>query len=588
MTPRLKIIIFIICCIIAASSSNGSANEIITAVVLRDLTPVSFWDQKVDRANGFGVDLADAIAARAGLKVRYLVVNNWQEAEDAIKEGRADICPILVTTEARKKQFFFTAHTETSGITITVRANSNINNLGDLKGHVAGTLRASQVIPILDKHPEIIPAIYDSSQIAVLELIAGRIDAYLGPDNVVLKIVREAGISDQIRIVQPPLAEIKRAIAVSKNREELFKLLDHHTREFVASPEYRAIYTKWYGAPPPFWSTQRVVALIGILFGITATIFLIWRYRLMQVTIQERTRTADELHSKAVQLEEEISERQKVQESLHYKTLQLEDEIAERQKIQESLKQLNDDLETHITAAVADMRKKDELLIHQSRLAAMGELLTSIAHQWRQPLNNVAVCIQSIQYLYQQNELTEEEMSQQIGMVMDMLRYMSGTIDDFRNFFRQDREQQMFSVEEVVRRTVALIGSALDSNRIMVEIDGEKGVYAQGFPNEYAQALINILYNARDVLIDRGVAEPKIEISIGTDNGRSRVTVLDNAGGIPVEIMPQLFDPYFTTKGPATGTGIGLYMARTLIERNMGGSITARNLNGGAAFTILL
>ena len=554
--------------LLCSSLSYGADGNTITAVILRDLQPISYWDQKQGKPDGFAVDMTNAIAASAGMQVRYLTVNNWQEAEDALKEGRADICPILVVNEERKKQFLFTGYTETSGVTINIRSKSgHINSLSDLQGRTAGTLRASQGVPILRNNPGITPVFYDSYQMAILELVAGKIDAFIGPDNVVLKITREAGIADQIKILHPPLAEIKRAIAVNSSNPELLARLAPLTSEFVTSPTYQKLYTKWYGSPPAFWTTRRVMIAIGSVLVISITVLAIWRYRLMQLTVAERTRSAAALHEKAIELEQEI---------------------AERQKAQEALELLNATLEERIQQTIAELRTKDDLLIHQNRLAAMGELLTSIAHQWRQPLNNIAICIQTLQFLHQQQELTEEEMDQQIRTVMDLLTYMSHTIDDFRKFFREDREEYEFVLREVVERSLNLIKAALAANDIQVTVEGDETVRAMGHPNEYSHALMNILHNARDILLERQVADPRIRVAIFNEQGRSVVTVQDNGGGIPDAIMPQIFDPYFTTKGPAVGTGIGLYMARTLIERNMGGRLTARNVDGGAEFRIEL
>ena len=249
---------------------------------------------------------------------------------------------------------------------------------------------------------------------------------------------------------------------------------------------------------------------------------------------------------------------------------------------------LNQSLEERIESAIAELRKKDNLLIQQSRLAAMGELLNSIAHQWRQPLNNIAVYIQTMQYLNSIGELTQEEIDHDIKAVMDILLYMSQTIDDFRSFFVKDRSKREFVLQEVVEKTLHLTKSAFIDKNITVSLEADPDVCATGYPNEYAQALLNILYNARDALLERAVAVPRIEITIKRTEGRSLVTVQDNGGGIVAEVMPRIFEPYFSTKGPSQGTGIGLYMAKTIIEHNMGGKLTASNTGTGAEFSIEL
>lgn len=288
------------------------------------------------------------------------------------------------------------------------------------------------------------------------------------------------------------------------------------------------------------------------------------------------------------QLRQEIEERKIIEDTLHEQAALLEEEVAERQKTQEELNLLNVRLEERIESAIAELRQKDNLLMHQSRLAAMGELLNSIAHQWRQPLNNIAAYIQNIQYLNRIGELTQEEMDRDIKEVMEILLYMSHTIDDFRAFFSKDRSKREFVVQEVVEKTLNLSKSALDDKNIKVSLQADPDVRATGYPNEYAQALLNILYNARDVLLERSVIEPRIEITISRTEERSLVTVQDNGGGIGAAVMPHIFEPYFSTKGPSQGTGIGLYMARTIIEHNMGGRLSAVNTANGAEFRIEL
>ncbi len=287
-------------------------------------------------------------------------------------------------------------------------------------------------------------------------------------------------------------------------------------------------------------------------------------------------------------LREEIEERRRMEDTLHEQATLLEDEIAQRQRTQEELQLLNNTLEERVTTAVAELRHKEDLLLQQNRLAAMGELLTSIAHQWRQPLNNIAAYIQNMQFLSGQGELTKEEMNRDITAVMDILLAMSHTIDDFRSFFLKDRTQREFVLAEIVDKTLNMIRSALDDSGIRLSVTATPDIRALGYPNEYAQTLMNIIYNARDVLVERGIAEPEICIAISQQSNRSLLTVSDNAGGVPEQILPQIFEPYFTTKGPGKGTGLGLYMAKIMIERNMGGSLTVRNLAAGAEFRIEL
>lgn len=295
----------------------------------------------------------------------------------------------------------------------------------------------------------------------------------------------------------------------------------------------------------------------------------------------------------AIECVRDITARIKMEETLHEQTKLLEQEIMVRKCAQEALavkqrelEEFNDQLANRVEEAVAELRNKDQMLIQQNRLAAMGEMINYIAHQWRQPLNNIGLIVQNIQASSECGDLTIDGMEREVGTVMQLIRHMSRTINDFSNFFHQDKEKESFVVDQVVNRSLELIVATLEKHHISVEISSEGPVTAFGYQNEYAQVLLNIIANARDVLAEKRAADGRIAISVASQNGRSLVTIRDNGGGIADEILPRIFDPYFTTKEPGKGTGIGLYMSKVIIEQNMGGRLTATNVEGGAEFRI--
>jgi PAS domain S-box-containing protein len=309
--------------------------------------------------------------------------------------------------------------------------------------------------------------------------------------------------------------------------------------------------------------------------------------------ITARKAAEEEIHQQAIILEEEVAERQQAQEELQEQASLLEEEALDRQQAQESLavkqqqlEALNASLEQTIADAVADLRHKDQILIQQGRLAAMGEMIHNIAHQWRQPLNNVGLIVQNLQLSFQDGSLSNDEIDKEISAAMNHIVHMSRTIDDFRNFFSVDKEKHGFVVNNAVSHALDFIGATLVNCNIQVDVQAAEVVTASGFQNEFAQVLLNILSNARDVLVERKIVEPIIRVAITSENGRSVVTVSDNGGGIADHVLPKIFDPYFTTKEQGKGTGIGLYMSKAIIEQNMDGRLTVRNADGGAEFRI--
>lgn len=256
-------------------------------------------------------------------------------------------------------------------------------------------------------------------------------------------------------------------------------------------------------------------------------------------------------------------------------------------KKQRQLEELNLNLEERIAEAVSDLRRKDQMLVQQGRQAAMGEMIGNIAHQWRQPLNSLGLIVQELRLTYGREDFNKDTLDASVKKAMALINHMSGTIEDFRNYFKPDQSKMRFSVKQAIDKTLALVESSLESLSISVELVEIDDVYINGYANEFSQVLLNILLNSRDAFQDRSIDLRRvITIRLFADNQRSVLSIADNAGGIPEDIIDKIFDPYFTTKGPDKGTGIGLYMAKNIIEKNMGGRLTVSNTPDGAVFRI--
>jgi PAS domain S-box-containing protein len=281
----------------------------------------------------------------------------------------------------------------------------------------------------------------------------------------------------------------------------------------------------------------------------------------------------------------DVTDRKRAQkeiEELNRNIAMRADEIEEANR---QLEKLNNSLEEMLREEVAKSRQKDFLMIQQSRQAAMGEMIGNIAHQWRQPLNAIGLYIQDLQDSFEHGELTEEYLNSSVGQAMDIVSHMSQTINDFRNFFKPDKEVLNFSVKDVIQRVLNFVSHSFKDSGVRLDVEMRDDIFINGLPNEYSQVILNILNNAREALVERKVAAPMVKIQLSWAGDKSIVTISDNAGGIPVEIMDRIFDPYFTTKG-AGGTGIGLYISKTIIEQNMNGILTVRNCGEGAEFRI--
>jgi len=293
---------------------------------------------------------------------------------------------------------------------------------------------------------------------------------------------------------------------------------------------------------------------------------------------------------------QDITARKVAEEALQDKTHQLED--------------LTRNLEQKVAAEIASRSRNEQLLVQQSKMAAMGEMLGAIAHQWRQPLNTLGMCVQNIGDVCAQGDLDRPYIDKTIRKSMDQIRHMSATIDDFRNFFLPDKERSRFDAMAAVGDVLSLLSAQLTANGIgfrltchthgrsferlgELEVCPEKTI--DGFRNEFGHVILNLVINARDAIAarreaarDKAPGTGLITFDFFNRDGTVVIEVGDSGSGISEAIMPRIFEPYFTSKDASKGTGIGLYMSKIMIEDHMKGSLGARNGPAGAVFSITL
>ena len=246
------------------------------------------------------------------------------------------------------------------------------------------------------------------------------------------------------------------------------------------------------------------------------------------------------------------------------------------------INKLNANLTIEIKKALEENTKQLEILQYQNKMASMGEMIGAIAHQWRQPLTAISTSIQNLKYDFKDGHLLDETfIKEYIEKNKKTIKFMSKTIDDFRSFFRVDKEKVDFNIKETTQSVVDMQLAQLKYHNILLTIDGDEFIYS-GFQSEYQQVILNIINNAKDALIENNIENPIIDIKLE----KNIITIQDNAGGIPNDIINRIFEPYFTTKEQGKGTGMGLYMSKMIIDGNMGGELTVINNNIGAKFTI--
>ena len=249
-----------------------------------------------------------------------------------------------------------------------------------------------------------------------------------------------------------------------------------------------------------------------------------------------------------------------------------------------------------ITIHINEKAKQQNIIAQQSKMAAMGEMIGNIAHQWRQPLSSISTTATGMKLQKEMNILEDNFLIHGLEQINKSVQYLSNTIDDFRNFFKPNKNKIKFKIQETIDKVINLVDSQFKSNGIKIIKSGDD-LTINNFENELIQVIINILNNSRDELIKKDSNYEKlIFINVSKDKKNLLLEINDNAGGIPEDIIGRIFEPYFTTKYQSQGTGIGLYMSSEIIHKSMNGKISVKNITfdyeeksyEGALFSVLI
>lgn len=257
-------------------------------------------------------------------------------------------------------------------------------------------------------------------------------------------------------------------------------------------------------------------------------------------------------------------------------------------KAEKALVELNLTLEERIADEVEKNREKDQQLMHQSRLASMGEMISMIAHQWRQPLSAISSTAQGLSLKLSFNKFDAELFTCKLDDINKYAQHLSQTIDDFRQFFKPSKEKKETTTEEIILKVLGIIKTALENKNIILITHFEANISIATYPNELMQVILNLIKNAEDILYDNRVNNPWIKIITYKTDMTLCISVSDNGGGVPSDILPRIFEPYFSTKAKKDGTGLGLYMSQKIVEEHCGGILQVLNTQDGAVFTIVL
>lgn len=255
---------------------------------------------------------------------------------------------------------------------------------------------------------------------------------------------------------------------------------------------------------------------------------------------------------------------------------------------QYSNKKINSELNKKVEEEIQKSREKDQMIFEQSKFISMGEMMENIAHQWRQPLSQINSSVLVIDDVLYEKKCKSAVIEEKLLEIESLTKYMSNTIDDFRDFFDQNKESKIISLRDLIDKSIYIVQGTYKAHSIELIKNIDKDYEWSGYPSELQQVLVVILNNAKDMFILRNIFKPKVIVDIKIEEEEFFISICDNAGGIKNKIIEKIFDPYFTTKHESQGTGLGLYLSKKIIEESMHGKLEVQNNKNGACFKIIL
>lgn len=516
------------------------AHPVIRVGIDQHWPPIESVDEK-GRMSGVSASYLALLEKRLG--VRFEVDysrSHWSDSMRSVQNKEIDMLSCAAITDKRRESLVFSRPYLKQSIVIVADGDVGfVNDLGDLKGKKVAVVRSYASEELLRTYyPDIIPVIVDTSLEALQKVASGEAYACIEGLGVASYLMERHNLK-QLKVVGETPYRYELAFAFRNDWGMLASITDKVLASITPS-EYQEIHGKWLMVDHFEPINYRIVWSI---VGFMAILFILIAYKNYRLDVLVRQRT-DELETFNQRLQEEIEK------------------------------------------AVEKNRKQEKLLMQQAKMAEIGSMLESIAHQWRQPLNILGLSMTRLNL----NSALEgnSESAKVIEIAEAQIEYMSQTIDDFRNFFKQDKDQIMVNIYGLINDVEALLGPLLVRKKIIVERNIDPRIEVFVYPNELKQVLINLVNNAREAIEQHRGGARIIRIRCVEDDRYCTIGIEDTGGGIPLEIMDKIFDPYFTTKFESQGTGIGLYMAKMIIEKHFLGKLSVYNTSKGACFEIRL
>jgi len=489
------------------------------------------------KPKGISIDFINLLTSKIGLKPQYIKTASWSQSKQYLKERKCDILPAAFRTTTMEKYANFTRSYQQYNLSIVTKKNTlSVNSINEIVNKPISMTKNSQIIPILKDR-------YSKINIIETDNIKESFDR-IGKDKAFSTVIispissyyNEDLNNNQLKVAGHDSVKYKLQMAVRKDDITLLNILDELLR-VMSRDTIDAINSKW--------SDRDIVKVVDYT--------LVWYVLLIALVI----------------------------------ILIIVVAYMGQRKLKKEIVKLNNSLEERVKSEVQKNKEQQLIMFQQSKLAMMGEMISMIAHQWRQPLNNLSLLNQIFARKCKMNRPDEEVIEEFVKNSKMHINNMSQVIDDFRNFFKPDKEQKEFLLNDVISNMLDMSKIAFTDYHISVVFDYDRNHKLIGYPNELGQVILNIVNNAKDALVALDIDNKEIIIKTGRKNETIEIVISDNGGGIPKDIINDIFDPYFSTKDK-NGTGLGLYMGKMIIEDHCKGKLYVKNDGRGAVFTIEL
>ena len=504
--------------------------------VLPDSMP--YGDIKDGKLTGAISDYMALIEKKIGKSLSLIPTSSWAESLEFAENRKCDILSSLAWTKQREDHFNFTKpYIEIPYVLLTKNGTSFINNLSSLKNKKISVIDSYTIIDLLQSKYKDIEFVKVKNIDEGLEKVLkgetfGHIDAMSAAwYKLQTKYLTQIAVSAK-------LDEVTQLSIAIRNDDEVLSSIFQKAVLSIDDLTKDEIINKWISVEykKEFDSSILWKSLLIIFIGFLALLY-----------------------------------RQKLLKRLN---ISLKEKVEEKTK---ELREINNNLELRIKKEVEENLKKDRLLSQQQKMISMGQMIENIAHQWRQPLSLITTGISGIKLKKQINDLDNEFLDKTLDSILNTSKYLSNTIDDFRYFFKPQKEKNDFYLEKCCEKTVDLINPNFLNKDIQI-IYKIENIKILGYETELIQVLINILNNSKDALTSIENENKLIFIDVFKENDKAIIEIKDNAGGIDENIIDKIFEPYFTTKHQSQGTGIGLFMCQEIIYKHMNGKISISNI----------